>query len=123
AVNFACSISDRVTALFIDVDPGPDEKEVQKRWNNWFPDVEFVVVESPYRSLVDPLLTYLDKTDAEHNDGQRAILILPEVIPASSWQEILHNQSAEEIKKALLFRRRRFGLNRIIIDVPYHLKN
>ncbi len=123
AVNFASSISDRVTALFIDVDPGPAAKELRKQWIAWFPDVEFVVVESTYRSLVDPLLSYLDKTDAEHNDGQRAILILPEVIPASSWHEILHNQSAEEIKKALLFRRRHFGLERIIIDVPYHLKN
>ena len=124
AVNFASSISDRVTALFIDADPGgPAEKELRKQWNAWFPDIEFVVVESPYRALVDPLLSFLDKTDVEHNDGQHAILILPEIIPASSWQEILHNQSAEEIKKALLFRRRQFGLERIIIDVPYHLKD
>ena len=122
AVNFARSISDKVTALFIDVDPGPDEKEIRKQWNDWFPDVELVVVESPYRSLVEPLLFFLDKTDSEHNDGQHAVLILPEIIPASSWHEILHNQSAEEIKKAVLFRRRQFGLERIIIDVPYHLK-
>jgi len=122
AVNFASSISDSVTALFIDVDPGLAEKELRKQWNAWFPDIKFVVVESPFRSLVDPLLTFLDKTDVEHNDGQHAILILPEIIPASSWQEILHNQSAEEIKKAVLFRRRQFGLERIIIDIPYHLK-
>lgn len=122
AVNFARSISDRVTALYINVDPGENEKALRKQWNDWFPDVEFMEVESPYRSLVEPLLTYLDQTDARHNDGQRAVLILPEIIPASSWQEILHNQSAEEIKKAMLFRRRHFGLERIIIDVPYHLK-
>jgi len=122
AVNFARSISDNVTALFIDVDPGPDEKEIQKQWNDWFPEVELVIVLSPYRSLVEPLLSFLDKTDSDHNDGRRAVLILPEIIPASSWHEILHNQSAEEIKKAVLFRRREFGLERIIIDVPYHLK-
>lgn len=122
AVNFARSISDNVTALFINVDPGPAEKEIRKQWNDWFPDVELVVVVSPYRSLVEPLLSFLDKTDDEHNDGRRAVLILPEIIPASSWHEILHNQSAEEIKKAVLFRRREFGLERIIIDVPYHLK-
>jgi amino acid transporter len=122
AVNFARSISDRVTAVFIDVDPGPDEDGIRRQWNTWFPDVEFVVVESPYRSLVEPLLSFLDQTDAEHNDGQQAVLILPELIPGSSWHEILHNQSAEEIKKALLFQRRQSGLQRIIIDVPYHLK-
>jgi hypothetical protein len=110
-----------VTAVFIDIDPGPDEDELRKRWNEWFPEVEFVVIDSPYRSLVEPLLSYLEKTDQEHNDGQQAILVLPELIPGSSLQEILHNQSAEEIKKALLYQRRRHGLQRIIIDVPYHL--
>ncbi len=121
AVNFARSITENVTAVFVDVDPGPDEDELRKRWNDWYPEVKFVVVPSPFRSLVEPLLTYLETTDAEHNDGQQAILVLPELIPGSSLQEILHNQSAEEIKKALLFQRRRHGLQRIIIDVPYHL--
>jgi hypothetical protein len=123
SVNFARAISDDVTAVFIDIDPGPDEEELRQEWNKWFPDVNFVVVPSPYRSLVEPLLTYLDKTDLEHNDGEQAILVLPEIIPGSSWQEVLHNQSAEEIKKALLFKRRRHGLSRIIIDVPFHLSN
>jgi len=122
SVNFARSISDRVTAVFVDVDPGPDEDELRRRWNNWFPDTEFVVVPSPYRSLVEPLLTFLEQTDKAHNDGQQATLVLPELIPASSWHEILHNQSAEEIKKALLYQRRHKGLQRIIIDVPYHLE-
>jgi len=121
SVNFARSISDRVTAVFIDIDPGPDEAELLRRWNAWFPDIEFVVVPSPYRSLVKPLLSYLDQTDMDHNDGQQAVLILSELIPGSSWQEILHNQSAVEIKKALLYQRHQSGLQRIIIDVPYHL--
>ena len=122
AVNFARSISDRVTAVYINVDPGLDEMDIRKDWDCWFPDVNFVIVPSPYRSLVEPLLTFLDRTDEENNDGQQAVLILPELIPSSSLQEILHNQSADEIKKALLFQRRQSGLQRIIIDVPYHLK-
>jgi len=123
AVNFARSISDRVTAVYINVDPGSDEMNVRREWDCWFPDVNFVIVPSPYRSLVEPLLTFLDRTDEENNDGQQAVLILPELIPASSLHEILHNQSADEIKKALLYQRRQSGLQRIIIDVPYHLKD
>ncbi len=122
AVNFARAISDQVTAVFIDIDPGPDEEELRRRWNGWFPDIEFVVIPSPYRSLVEPLLSYLDQTDSDHNDGQQAVLILPELIPGSSWHEILHNQSAGGIKKALLYKRRQSGLSRIIIDIPYHLR-
>ena len=122
AVNFARSISTDVTAVFVDIDPGPDEEELRRRWNEWFPEVNFVVVPSPYRSLIDPLLNYLDETDEAHNDGQQAVVVLPELILGSTWQEVLHNQSANEIKKALLYKRHRSGIQRIIIDVPYHLK-
>lgn len=121
SINFAKSITDQITAVYIDIDPGPDEEELRQRWNEWFPDVNFVVIASRYRSVVEPLLSYLDKVDIEHNDGQHAVLILPEIIPASSWQEILHNQLADEIKKALLYQRHQHGLERIIIDIPYHL--
>lgn len=121
AVNFARSITDQITAVYIDIDPGPDEEELHRRWDEWFPEIRFVVVSSTFRSVVDPLLTYLEKVDLEENDGQRAILILPEIIPARPWQEMLHNQLADEIKKALLYQRHKHGLTRIIIDVPYQL--
>jgi hypothetical protein len=122
AVNFARSLSNDVTAVYIDIDPGPDEVELLKRWNVWFPDIKFVVIPSPFRSVVEPLLSYLDRTDKEHNDGQQAILVLAELVPASSWHEALHNQSTNEIRKALHYQRHQGGLQRIIIDVPYHLE-
>jgi hypothetical protein len=123
AVNFARSISSNVTAVYIDIDPEPDEEALRKRWEDWFPDVKFVVVPSPYRSMVDPLLKYLDEVDLEYNDGQQAILVLPEIIPASPWHEMLHNQSADLIKKALLYQRRQAGFQRVIVDVPFHLRS
>jgi len=79
-------------------------------------------VPSPYRSIVGPLLDFLDKTDREHNDGQQATVVLPEFVPAHWWQALLHNQSAWLIKAALLYRRRQQGFQRAIIDVPYHLR-
>ena len=123
AVNVARSITDDITAVFVDVDPSSDEVTLQKRWNDWFPDIKFVVVPSPFRSIVEPLIKFLDQTDQEANDGRQSVLVLPELIPVHPWQEILHNQSADEIKKALLYRRRKNGYQNIIIDVPYHLKN
>jgi len=121
AVNLARSLSEDITAVFIDVNPDADEDLLRKRWNDWFPEVKFVVVPSPYRSIVNPLIKFLDQIDAEANDGQQAVLILPELIPAASWQEMLHNNMADEIKKALLYRRRKNGYQNIIIDVPFHL--
>lgn len=122
AMNFACSISSRVTALYVELEPGAGEK-VLKEWQNWWPDVPLEIVTSPYRSVVEPILNYLDETDRQNNDGQQAVLVLPEFVPAHPWQGVLHNQSADLIKRALLYQRRENGFQRVIIDVPYHLKN
>ncbi len=48
---------------------------------------------------------------------------MPEFIPSHWWQNLLHNQTAWLLKAALLYRRRRRGYQRVIIDVPYHLKH
>jgi len=84
--------------------------------------VPLAIAPSPYRSTVGPLLDFLDETDRQHNDGQQAVVVLPEFVPAHWWQELLHNQTALLIKAALLFRRRQSGFQRVIIDVPYHLR-
>jgi hypothetical protein len=68
------------------------------------------------------LIDFIDENDRQHNDGQQATVVLPEFIPAHWWQALLHNQTAWMLKTALLYRRRRFGYQRAIIDVPYHLK-
>ena len=122
AVNFARSLSDNLTAVYVEIDPDFSES-IQKEWKNWYPDIPLVTVPSPYRSIVAPLLEYLDRTDMEINDGQKAVLILPEFVPAHWWQGFLHNQTAWLIKMALLYGKRHFGYQRVIIDVPYYLKD
>jgi hypothetical protein len=121
AIAFARSISDDVTAVYVELDPGTGEK-VKERWKRWWPDVPLEIVASPYRSVIGPLLDFLDENDLKHNDGQLAIVVLPEFIPAKWWQTLLHNQTAWLLKTVLLYRRRNLGFQRVIIDVPYHLK-
>jgi hypothetical protein len=121
AVNFARSISQDVTAVYVELEPGAGEKK-RLEWEAWWPDVPFVVVQSPYRSIVGPLLKFLDETDTKCNDGQLAAVVLPEFIPGKWWQTLLHNQTAWLIKAALLYSRRTLGRERIIIDVPFHLR-
>jgi amino acid transporter len=121
AVNFARSISENVTAVYVELEPGAGEK-ARVEWEAWWPDVPMVVVPSPYRSIVGPLLQFLDETDAQHNDGQLATVVLPDFIPGKWWQTLLHNQTAWLIKAALLYRRRYPGRERVVIDVPFHLR-
>jgi len=121
AITFALTIAKDVTGVFIELEPGSGET-IRKVWQRWWPDVPLVVLPSPYRSVIEPLLNYLDETDRLHNDGQLAVVVLPEFIPAKWWQGLLHNQTTWWIKNALLYRRRNLGYQRVIIDIPYHLK-
>ncbi|MCJ7512027.1 MAG: APC family permease [Anaerolineales bacterium] len=121
AVRFAQAISGDVTAVYVEIHPGEGER-VRQQWMDWWPDIKLEIIPSPYRSLVGPLLGYLDRVDEQHNDGQQATVLLPEFVPAHWWQALLHNQTAWMLKTAMLYRRRRHGYQRAIIDVPYHLK-
>ncbi len=121
AITYAQSISKDVTAVYIELEPGAGQR-IREKWKHWWPDVPLVVLPSPYRSIIGPLLDFLDETDRQHNDGQLATVVLPEFILARWWENLLHNQTAWLIKAALLYRRRHLGFQRTIIDVPYHLK-
>ena len=121
AIDYARSISDQVTAVYVELEPGSGER-VRVKWEEWWPDVPLAVRPSPYRSIIGPLLDFLDETDAQYNDGQQATVVLPEFVPAKWWHSLLHNQTTWLIKAALLYRRRRRGYQRAIIDVPYHLR-
>ena len=98
-------------------------ERILEKWPVWGQDIPLQVLESPYRSTVQPLLAYLDQVDSRKPEGELAVVVLPEFVPARAWHDYLHNQTARLIKRALLFRGR--GLeskDRVIIDVPYHLQ-
>jgi hypothetical protein len=122
AMRYALTISDNVTGVFVELEPG-DGEDVEEKWQRFWPDIPLVVIASPFRSIIQPLLDFLDKTDQEHNDGQQATVVLPEFVPAHWWEAILHNQTAWLLKAALLYHRHRLGFQRVIIDVPYYLRD
>lgn len=121
AVLFAQSISQDVTGVYVELEPGSG-RSILKEWKAWWPDLPLVIVPSPFRSLVGSLMDFLEKTDAAHNDGQLAVVVLPEFVTSHWWQSLLHNQTAMLIKAALLYGRRKGGGERLVVDVPYHLK-
>ncbi len=121
AMAYSCAISQNVTAVYVELEPGAGQK-IRAQWKRWWPDVPLVVIPSPYRTIVRPLLDYLDRVDGEADDGQLATVVLPEFVPAKWWQGLLHGQTAWLIRAALLYRRRHLGFQRTIIDVPYHLE-
>lgn len=122
ALRYAQSISARVTAVYVAIQPERTGALLEK-WERWNLGVPLEIVPSPYRDLIGPFMDFLDAYDEEQNDGQLASVVIPEFIPARLWENLLHNQTAWIIKLVLLYRRRRFGKVRAIIDVPSHLRH
>src|SRR5258706_11238375 len=121
ALCYARSISNEVTAVYVEINP-EDTPEIQADWQIWGQDVPLVLVPSPYRSLIGPLLEYLEKTDLERNDGRQASVMLPEFVPARWWQNLFHNQTANLLRLAMLYTRHKHGHPRAIIDVPFYIQ-
>lgn len=115
ALEYAKAIAHgHVTAIYINVDDETTQK-LRAKWSSFVEGVELVVIASPYRSLIGPLMRYIDRRLALHPD-QVVTVVLPEFVPAKWWHHLLHNQSSLLLKGALLFKR-----NVIVISVPYHL--
>ena len=115
AIQYAQSLSPNAKAVYIELDP-ERTRRLEERWGRWGMGIPLVVLNSPYRSLLGPLVDYIDHL--QNGDPERIVtIILPEFVPARWWQQILHNQTALLIKGALLFRR-----NVVLTDVPYLLK-
>jgi amino acid transporter len=115
ALTYARAISPNVTAITVDLDPTATSR-LQQQWQEWAPDVPLVVLDSPYRSVMQPVLHYIDKMEKQR-DGDYMTIILPEFLPAKWWQHLLHNQTALLLKTAILFRR-----GKVAISIPYHLE-
>jgi len=104
-----------VRAVYVETDPARTLK-VEERWAKWGLSVPLVVLTSPYRSILRPLLEYIDQIQAR-GDDQMVTIVLPEFLPRRWWQHLLHNQTALLVKGALLFHK-----NIVVADVPYLLK-
>ena len=114
ALTYAKAISPNVTAIAVDLDPTATSR-MQMHWREWVPDVPLVILDSPYRSVLQPVLHYIDQMEKQR-DGDYMTIILPEFIPAKWWHHLLHNQTALLLKTAILFRR-----GKVAISIPYHL--
>ena len=79
--------------------------------------IPLIVLTSPYRSILGPLLEYIDLLIEKGGENHVVTIVVPEFIPARWWQQLLHNQTALLIKGAMLFRK-----NVVVTDVPYHLR-
>ncbi|MEP7360463.1 MAG: APC family permease [Chloroflexota bacterium] len=116
AVNVARSIAPDIRAVLISDEP-EEAALMRERWERQLPEVPLVIVESPYRALVGPMLAYLDVLDRtwpEDKEDPITFVVIPEYVARHWWERILYNQSANRLRSALLGRP-----HTVVVNVPY----
>lgn len=114
ALRYAKSIAHEVEAVHIGIDPKRTEL-IQEQWKTWGGGVPLKILESPYRSLIGPLVDHIDDLMHGRRRNEMVTVVLPEFVTAHWWEGLFHNQSALLIKGALLFKP---GV--VVTSVPFH---
>ncbi len=114
-LHYARLLSDDVTAVHVSIDPVETEK-VRKKWAQWGGGARLVILDSPYRLFIEPLLRYLEDLIDNKQPNETITIVVPEFIPARRWQKALHMRTAEVLRNELLSRS---GV--VVTDVPYQL--
>lgn len=115
ALQYAQSLAGEKRALHVEMDPETTRK-LKQRWDQWSMGIPLIILESPYRKVVEPILEYLDILQKEEKD-RIVTVILPEFVPSRWWHHFLHNQTGLRLKLALLNRE---GI--VVTNVRYFLK-
>lgn len=116
ALNFARTLSTDITAVHISIDPVETEK-IEEKWTRSGDGVRLVVLHSPYREFLTPLLEYVDELCQSISPNEVITIVVPQFVPGVYWTRLLHTRTAETIRKALLERK-----NIFIVEAPYHIE-
>jgi precorrin-3B methylase len=116
AINVGRSIAPDIRAVLISDEP-EEAARIRERWEHQLPDVPLVIVESPYRALVGPMIAYLDVLEQTWPDDREqpvTFVVIPEYVARSWWERLLYNQSANRLRQALIGRP-----HTVVVNVPY----
>ena len=114
ALRYAVSISSDVRACYVELDPEATER-LREQWKIWAPEIPLVVLKSPYRSVIGPIIQYIDDVENLRSDDTVTVII-PEFITSRWYHQFLHNQTALILRAALRLKR-----GKVVTSVRYHL--
>jgi amino acid transporter len=115
ALRFAKTLSRDVTAVHISIDADETEK-VKTKWEQWGEEIRLIVLYSPYRLFLEPLLDYIAGLEKIRGKDEAITIVVPQFVPKHWWTNSLHERTAETLRKELL---NHDGI--IIMEVPYQV--
>jgi amino acid transporter len=114
ALDYARTIADEIVAVHVDIG-STERKKLQEKWQQLESDIPLEIIDSPYRSVIDPILDFLSHFE-KHHPGVFTTIIIPAFVPRNWWESLLHNQTTLFLKTAL-----RSQKSRVITTVRYYL--
>jgi amino acid transporter len=115
ALRYARSLTDDITAVHVSLDPEEAER-LQQKWETWGEGIRLVILDSPYRLLIEPLLEYIEEINRKRQPNEVITIVVPEFIPRHRYNNLLHTQTAFWLRLALMFKP---GI--VITNVPYQV--
>ena len=115
ALHYAKLLSDDVTAIHISLDPAETDK-VQKKWRTWGDGTRLVILDSPFRLFIEPLLEYIEEIIDHRQPNETITIVVPQFMPSKRWHYALHMRTADVLRQELLSKH---GV--VVTDVPYHV--
>ncbi|MGB8252150.1 MAG: permease, partial [Anaerolineaceae bacterium] len=115
ALRYATSLSDDVTAVHISIDPDETEK-IREKWEIWGEGVRLVIIESPYRLFLEPLLDYIEEIDQQRQPNELITIVVPQFVSRRKLGNLLHTRTADTLRKVLIFQK-----DIVITDVTYQV--
>ncbi len=115
ALRYARMLSDDITAVHVSIEPEEAEK-IREKWEVWGDGYRLVILDSPYRLFLEPLLEYIERLDDQRQPNEVITIVVPQFVPKHVWTEVLHAKTADELRTALLNRN---GI--VITEVPYQV--
>lgn len=116
SLSYAKSLTDNVVAVYVGFDDA-DIERMEKKWEEWNPGVRLITLRSSFRSIIRPLMKFIDTVEWKTSETDHITVLIPQFIPRHWWQNILHNQSSL-LLRAYLFNKKDI----VITTVPYHLQ-
>jgi amino acid transporter len=117
ALRYAKLLSDDVTAVHVSIDPEETEK-VQKKWKVWGEGTRIVILDSPFRLFIEPMLKYIAEIIDNRQANETITIVVPQFIPSQRWHQALHMRTADFLRQELLSRP---GV--VVTDVPYQVSH
>jgi len=115
ALKYAESLSKDITAVHVSIDED-EALKLQNKWEIWGDGIRLVILESPYRLMIEPLIDYVSEISSNRLENEMITIVIPQFIPRRFWTNALHMRTADTLRKILMGQK-----DIVIVEVPYQV--